>query len=226
MSIGELAKDVLDELKKKYPAFLIESHFQYEFAFVLADKYGMDVHLERYAKPTGGKNSLEGKEKDSWRVDLEAISGNESYMFEFKYPTAKVDVRLPGRNLTLHLKNQSGGKDKKSEIWRDIEKLEDLKRSGKCTEACFVMLTNDWGTVNSRSKGANSVLDIWEGRECPGGDFIYTKVENKQVTTHTIHITNPYTFDYKPYSTIDSTSNDSNTKEENRIFKSLILPIK
>ena len=209
----------MNELKKKYPAFLIESHFQYEFAFVLADKYGMDVHLERYAKPTSGKNSLEeGKEKDSWCVDLEAINGNESYMFEFKYPTAKVDVKLPGRNLTLHLKNQRGGKDKKSKIWRDIEKLEDLKRSGKCTQACFVMLTNDWGTVNSRSRGSNEVLDIYEGREFKGGNFTYT---SKQ-TVHTIHITDPYTFNYKVYSTI----NDPNVKEENCTFKSLILPIK
>ena len=221
MNIEKLANDVLDELKKKYPAFLIESHFQYEFALVLAVKYGMDVHLERYAKPTNAKNGTEA-EKDSWRVDLEAVSGNERYMFEFKYPTAEVDVKLPDRNITLHLKDQDGGKAKKSEIWRDIEKLEDLKRSGKCTEACFVMLTNDWRTVNSRSKGANSVLDIWEGRECPGGDFIYTKVENKQVTTHTIHITNPYTFTYKDYSTI----NDPNAKEKNCVFKSLILPIK
>ena len=223
MNIEKLANDVLDELKKKYPAFLIESHFQYEFALVLAEKYGMDVHLEQYAKPTNVKNGAEERqEKDSWRVDLEAVSENERYMFEFKYPTAEVDVKLPGRNITLHLKNQSGGKNKKSEIWRDIEKLEDLKRSGKCTQACFVMLTNDWGTVNSRSRGSNDVLDIYEGREFKGGDFTYTKVENKQETTHTIHITNPYTFNYKDYSTI----NDPNARAEKRIFKSLILPIK
>ena len=219
MSIGELAKKVLNELKKKYPAFLIESHFQYEFAFVLADKYRMDVHLERYAKPTSGKNSLEEeKEKDSWRVDLEAVSGNERYMFEFKYPTAEVDVKLPNRNITLHLKDQDGGKAKKIGIWRDIEKLEDLKRSGKCTQACFVMLTNDWGTVNSRSRGSNDVLDIYEGREFKGGDFTYTFKQ----TVYTIHITNPYTFNYKDYSTI----NDPNAKEKNCVFKSLILPIK
>ena len=219
MSIEKLANDVLDELKKKYPAFLIESHFQYEFALVLAEKYGMDVHLEQYAKPTNVKNGAEeGQEKDSWRVDLEAVSGNERYMFEFKYPTASVDVKLPGRNITLHLKDQDGGKVKKIGIWRDIEKLEDLKRSGKCTQACFVMLTNDWGTVNSRSRGSNDVLDIYEGREFKGGDFTYT---SKQ-TVHTIHITNPYTFNYKDYSTI----NDPNARAENCIFKSLILPIK
>ena len=80
------------------------------------------------------------------------------------------------------------------------------------------MLTNDWGTINSRSRGSNSVLDIYDGREYAGGDFSYT---SKQ-TTHTIHIINPYIFDYKPYSTI----NDPNTKEKNLIFKSLILPIK
>lgn len=210
--IEQIANDVLNELKKKYPAFLIESHFQYEFAFVLADKYGMDVHLERYAKSTSGKNSI------YWRVDLEAVSGNERYMFEFKYPTAEVDVKLPNRNITLHLKDQDGGKAKKIGIWRDIEKLEDLKRSGKCTQACFVMLTNDWGTVNSRSRGSNDVLDIYEGREFKGGDFTYTFKQ----TVYTIHITNPYTFNYKDYSTI----NDPNAKKENRIFKSLILPIK
>lgn len=89
--IEQIANVVLNELKKKYPAFLIESHFQYEFAFVLADKYGMDVHLERYAKSTSGKNSIEEREdKNYWRVDLEAICDNRSYMFEFKYPTAKV----------------------------------------------------------------------------------------------------------------------------------------
>ena len=221
--IEQIANDVLNELKMKYPAFLIESHFQYEFAFVLAEKYKMDVHLERYAKPTSRKNSSEeGEGKDSWRVDLEAISDNKSYMFEFKYLTSQVDVELPNRNITLHLKEQSGGKARKIEIWKDIEKLENLKRSGKCTEACFVMLTNDWGTVNSHSKGSNGVLDIYEGREFKGGDFSYT---SKQ-TMHTIHITNPYTFDYKPYSTIYSTINNPNTKEKKHIFKSLILPIK
>ena len=219
MNIEKLANDVLDELKKKYPAFLIESHFQYEFALVLAEKYGMDVHLEQYAKPVDVKDGAEeGQEKDSWRVDLEAVSEHERYMFEFKYPTSKVDVKLPGRNITLHLKDQVGGKAKKIGIWRDIEKLEDLKRSGKCTQACFVMLTNDWGTVNSRSRGSNEVLDIYEGREFKGGDFTYT---SKQ-TVHTIHIPNPYTFNYKDYSTI----NDPNVKEENCTFKSLILPIK
>lgn len=219
MSIEQIAYDVLDELKKKYPAFLIEAHFQYEFALVLAEKYGMDVHLEQYAKPAVVKNGAEeGQEKDSWRVDLEAVSGNESYMFEFKYPTAKVDVKLPNRNITLHLKNQSGGKQKKIEIWKDIEKLECLKKSGKCTDACFVMLTNDWGTVNSCSRGSNDVLDIYEGREFKGGDFSYTF---KQMV-RTIHITNPYTFNYKDYSTIS----DPNAKTENCTFKSLILPIK
>lgn len=215
--IEQIANDVMDELKKEYSAFLIESHFQYEFALVLAEKYGMDVHLERYAKPTNAKNGTED-EKDSWRVDLEAVSGNERYMFEFKYPTAEVDVKLPDRNITLHLKNQDGGKAKKIGIWRDIEKLEDLKRSGKCTQACFVMLTNDWGTVNSRSRGSNDVLDIYEGREFKGGDFTYTFKQ----TVYTIHITNPYTFNYKDYSTI----NDPNAKEKNCVFKSLILPIK
>lgn len=211
--IEQIANDVLDELKKKYPAFLIESHFQYEFALVLAENYGMDVHLERYAKPTNAKNGTEA-EKDSWRVDLEAVSGNERYMFEFKYPTAEVDVKLPDRNITLHLKDQDGGKAKKIGIWRDIEKLEDLKRSGKCTQACFVMLTNDWGTVNSRSRGSNNVLDIYEGRVFKGGDFSYT-IKQKD---RTIHIINPYTFHYKDYSTIAG--------KKNCVFKSLILPIK
>lgn len=221
--IEQIANDVLNELKKKYPAFLIESHFQYEFAFVLADKYGMDVHLERYAKSTSGKNSIEEREdKNYWRVDLEAICDNKSYMFEFKYPTAKVDVKLPNRNITLHLKDQVGGKKKKIEIWKDIEKLEELKKNGKCTEACFIMLTNDWGTVNSHSRNGNSDLDIYEGRDYAGGDISYTVTQSKQQMTRTIHITNPYTFDYKLYSTI----NDPNAKKENRIFKSLILPIK
>lgn len=183
----------------------------------------MDVHLERYAKPMSGKNNLEeGKEKDSWRVDLEAINKNESYMFEFKYPTAKVDVKLPNRNITLHLKDQVGGKKKKIEIWKDIEKLEELKKNGKCTEACFIMLTNDWGTVNSHSRNGNSDLDIYEGRDYAGGDISYTVTQSKQQMTRTIHITNPYTFDYKLYSKI----NGPNVKEKNRIFKSLILPIK
>ena len=219
MNVGKLGSDVLDELKKKYPAFLIESHFQYEFALVLAEKYGMDVHLEQYAKPAVVKNGVaEGQKKDSWRVDLEAVSGNERYMFEFKYPTAKVDVKLPDRNITLHLKAQVGGKAKKIGIWRDIEKLENLKRSGKCTQACYVMLTNDWSTVNSRSRGSNAVLDIYEGREFKGGDFSYT-IKQKD---RTIHITNPYTFHYKDYSTI----NDPNAEKKNCVFKSLILPIK
>lgn len=222
-AIEKIAKDVLNELKKDYPAFLIESHFQYEFALVLA-KQGMDVHLERYAKPGNiQKNITPIGDKDYWRVDLEAQYEKEIYMFEFKYLTAQVDVEMPNKNITLHLKQQSGAKKRKIDIWRDIEKLEFLKDNKKCTQACFVMLANDWGTINSRSRGINSVLDIYPGKKYSDGPFNYTVTtrQGKAVISQ-IQINKPYSFDYADYSQV----NTPNIKTANSIFKSLILPIK
>ena len=223
-AIEKIAKDTLDELKNDYPAFLIESHFQYEFALVLAKKYKMDVHLERYAKPNNIQNNIvEIEDKSYWRVDLEARDGEgNNYMFEFKYLTAQVDVKVPNRNVTFHLKQQSGGKVRKIAVWRDIEKLEFLKSHGECTQACFVMLANDWRTINSHSRGENSVLDIYNKKQSLGADFSYTIKRQGITMTREIHIKNSYKFEYEGYSKI----NDPKGTEDNRIFRSLILPIK
>ena len=76
MSIEKLANDVLDELKKKYPAFLIESHFQYEFAGVLK-MYGEEEGVYNGFDPVLETNIFSMQNEQDYYLHIDDAFGQE-----------------------------------------------------------------------------------------------------------------------------------------------------
>ena len=191
MSIKSIALDVMKELEKTHPAFLIESHFQCEFALALNRLSTMDINLEVQLKTV---NSINGHK---YRVDLIAsdIKTERKFAFEFKYHTTQTDINVNG--ITYHLKKQGGQKERKVDIWKDISKLEGIKNAKECDEACFILLTNDRKDLIS-SKARSGAIDIDAGKhEFPSGELVYTE----KSIQHVIKINGTYDFKYEPYKT-------------------------
>lgn len=192
MSIKYIALDVMKELEKIHPAFLIESHFQCEFALALKRLYpDTDINLEMQMKTVNPTN------KYKYRVDLIATDNitHKKYAFEFKYHTTQTDINVNG--ITYHLKKQGGQKERKVKIWNDISKLESIKNAKECDEACFILLTNDRkGLISSKARSGE--IDIDAGKhEFPSGELVYTE----KSIQHVIKINGTYDFKYEPYKT-------------------------
>lgn len=149
--IRKIADSVMKELEKDQLAFFIESHFQYEFAVMLAKLYNKYVKkLSLEYKPYFCKNGSRHK------IDLyvEMISG-ERLMFEFKYITEEQTIPITisnGVQIDCNLKNQLGHTQRKEEFWGDIAKLERMKVNKECDEAVAILLTNSCKFLKSNSK--------------------------------------------------------------------------
>lgn len=233
IGIKSLAGSVIKTLQAKHPAFLIESHLQYEFALELWRR-GYDCHLE-YQMHTKKHQEKEAK----YRVDLLAIDHENKigYIFEFKYCTEECNIKI-NEKLVYHLKKQAGAKQRRKAIWKDIEKLNAIKTNQTAEikaleekkiadltriETCFVLITNDKHFLNFQKGKSesedNSDLCVAQGYKF-NRKIINTELQ-KDKKELTINVgEGEYVFEYVPY-------NKDYTKYEgeNKDFQMLILEI-
>lgn len=229
--INALAESVIRALREKHPAFIIESHLQYEFALELWHM-GYDCHLE-YQMQT---KKEQRNQKAKYRVDLLAIDPNKEvgYIFEFKYCTEECDVKI-NEKLVYHLKKQAGGAQRRKAIWEDIEKLSAIKRNQTVEiesirkkfaklnriETCFIFITND-GHYRTFKKNAtineNSELCVAHEYKFQGTINVVLR-KGKEVTTMNLS-DREYKFTYIPYNT-----DKSKYEGKNKDFYYLILDV-
>lgn len=130
--------NVLDELKKSYPCFVSEAHFQMMFA--IEAKNQKKDKFKFYPEYPIGKDHI-----DLMIVDC---SNKEKTLIEFKYKTKnttsgeKLSFILPP-GVEVIPSSMGARPIAKYDCWKDIERLERFVGEKECSNGFFIFLTND-----------------------------------------------------------------------------------
>lgn len=176
-------EQIISNLSQRMPAFLNEAHLQYEFAIELKNMFPEANCILEY-RPIVSCYKQGFNKKNYHKIDLKVEDKGKVYYFEFKYIPNDITVSING--LFFQLKNQEGFTDRRKEIWKDIEKLENINS----TKSYFIMITNNNGILNGVHNNKYTVCD--DSRLKPLTN--YTKAYNFSVS-----IQNQYLFEYKDY---------------------------
>ena len=129
---------VLDKLKKSYPCFVSEAHFQMMFA--IEAKNQKKDKFKFYPEYPIGKDHI-----DLMIVDC---SNKEKTLIEFKYKTKnttsgeKLSFILPP-GVEVIPSSMGARPIAKYDCWKDIERLERFVGEEECSNGFFIFLTND-----------------------------------------------------------------------------------
>lgn len=174
--------------------FINEAHFQYEFA----------VAINKAMKGKGYTFTLEYcPHFRKYRVDL-FIENGEGYsaVIEFKYITKRYEADIDG--LKINLKAQGAQNVRRYASWRDIEKIEQLKKEKGLSEGFFILVTNDSKMIDAvPSKNIDSPFDVSQGTHPQSTDLYWQNASSYPKTTkkypNHILIDGKFNFDYKNY---------------------------
>ena len=164
MFTREKVLDVIEELKKRYPCFASEAHFQMMFTFEAEKLFAKQ--FEYYPEWPLEKE----------HIDLMIVDNNtqERTFIEFKYKTKnsitekKVSYILPP-DVEVTPSNMGARPIAKYDCWKDIEGLESFVEKKESINGFFIFLTNDplyWKEIKE-SKAYGNGFSIEEGdHEC------------------------------------------------------------
>ena len=209
--------DILDGLAKKRPVFHSEADFQFELAWAIKQQFtSIDIRLERpYQLPASGKVES----------DLIVINGSNVYGIELKYVTKKANLTVNGENFDL--KEHAATNLRRYDFYKDISRLENMKKEKLIITGFVIFLTNVNSYLN-RSVGVASNFNFSDRHTIIKGQYNWNdnwanddvlKIKSIGKTrVNPISITSLYNCIWKQYPTISSTNNP----EE---FKYLLLEI-
>ncbi len=156
---NQLIKDIEEFLKNLDKEILSEIHLEVLLAMHLKQKGFYD---EVYPEYTFHKNELGdeyiwGKPNDKISVDLVVLKGDEYIPIELKYKTKRqeLDLSLFGSDKNIVLAKQGGQSISRYDFWKDVKRLEVIKRKFEAVEAGIVLfVTNYDGYKNEPEKGS------------------------------------------------------------------------
>ena len=193
MSEKEIAS-LMEGIANNNKVFINETHFQYEFA----------IAINKAMKGLGYTFTLEYYPHFmKYRIDL-FIKNTIGYTaaVEFKYITKKYAADIDG--LKINLKAQRAQNVRRYASWRDIEKIEQLKKNKLISEGFFILVTNDSEMINDVPiNNIDSPFDISQGNHPQSNDLYWNNPDSHPKTTkrypNKIHIDGKFYFDYKKY---------------------------
>ena len=155
-NVGKQLEAIIEEeflSQSKEPHYYNEAQVQHKLGIELYKRFGIEPTLEWYVK-----NDESGAKE---YIDMMLKIDGKRVAIELKYKTRKID----GKDYIT----QGGQSDGKFHFFKDIERLERLKKSKdidfRIDKGVAIFITNDhlyWNEArsNSKAKGKNSVADF------------------------------------------------------------------
>ena len=155
-NVGKQLEAIIEEeflSQSKEPHYYNEAQVQHKLGIELYKRFGIEPTLEWYVK-----NDESGAKE---YIDMMLKIDGKRVAIELKYKTRKID----GKDYIT----QGGQSDGKFHFFKDIERLERLKKSKdidfRIDKGFAIFITNDhlyWNEArsNSKAKGKNSVADF------------------------------------------------------------------
>lgn len=155
-NVGKQLEAIIEEeflSQSKEPHYYNEAQVQHKLGIELYKRFGIEPTLEWYVK-----NDESGAKE---YIDMMLKIDGKTVAIELKYKTRKID----GKDYIT----QGGQSDGKFHFFKDIERLERLKKSKdidfRIDKGFAIFITNDhlyWNEArsNSKAKGKNSVADF------------------------------------------------------------------
>lgn len=216
-----IRSEFLSQLEKGKKRYYNEAQVQHKLGIELYKRFGIEPTLEWYVK-----NDESGAKE---YIDMMLEIGSKKVAIELKYKTRKID----GKDYIM----QGGQSDGKFHFFKDIERLERLKKSKdtdfRIDKGFAIFITNDhlyWNEARSNSKAnkKNSVADfdlcdtkgIEKDRYC--AEWRKTKKQKeqkelKEAKNATVTISRSHTVEWFPLS--------YETKKDGKTFRCLIIEL-
>ena len=211
-NVGKQLEAIIEEeflSQSKEPHYYNEAQVQHKLGIELYKRFGIEPTLEWYVK-----NDESGAKE---YIDMMLKIDGKTVAIELKYKTRKID----GKDYIT----QGGQSDGKFHFFKDIERLERLKKSKdidfRIDKGFAIFITNDhlyWNEArsNSKAKGKNSVADFdlcdKKGIKKDTYNAKWRKSKNATVT-----ISRSYPVEWFPLS--------DETKKDGTIFRYLIITL-
>lgn len=202
---------IINKLKEQeYPLFVSERHLQISFAFAIKEIYKDEYEIIP---------ELPYEKNKSMHIDLVIVSKDkeEKIAFEFKYVVKQGNIKLPNID-RYDLREQSAINIRRSQCYKDINRLETYINSKKYTKGYFLLITNMsgfWKTMNKDTLGYSFNMEDNHVIKPNIYSFPSSSELSKRKEINDIEIANEYKLIYKDY------EKDNDNKE----FKYLVIEV-
>jgi len=154
-----------DFMIKSNRVFLSEADLQVNLAFYLK-KQNKEVFLEYHVKPFDGYPW----ENENIYIDIVIKEGNQYLPIEVKYKTSvdKIDLNVFGKEDKTLLKQQGAQSNGRYDFWKDVKRLELLKKVYKIEEGIALFVTNDKSYRDNPKSDSKKLPQYYKFNICEG----------------------------------------------------------
>lgn len=137
-----------------------EDHLKFMLAKIINDNHKcVKIFLEfplplKNSKLENYKKLMQKKDNDLIYIDIVVFSNDKYYPIEIKYKTKStgVSINVFGENIDFDLKQQSASTLAKYYFWKDIYRLQELKKIENVEKGFQLFLTNDESYLKKSNK--------------------------------------------------------------------------
>lgn len=185
---------ILNELSKERPIYANEADFQHALAWQIHLAYP-DSKIRMEVRPANTRIYL----------DIVVENAGRRTGIELKYKTKRLDIELRGETFTLadHSAQDTGRYD----VLKDIQRLEEVVKSGFVDEGWMLFLTNDsnyWSAPSAAKPTIFEAFRLTEGRIVAGELAWGAGASSGSIKTREepIRLYGEYTVNWSPYSKV------------------------
>ena len=196
LQTATLVQHWLAELSEVRPIFHSEADFQFALSRVMADSGVERVRLERRVRL--GEDRI-------MQPDITGYLDGQPFVLELKYPKEKFvgTVRTEGHDEDFNL---STGEPGLIYIWKDVERIEALLRSGLVVAGAAITLTNFKLWLENKRPNQLSEFQLFDGRALDANAPLELPVGTTWAPDGIkIELASPYRCEWHPYSTLEGT---------------------